>query len=66
MTYQVSTPHLDEVFQTLEEVEIRVAGFAGNDFYKPLGRNEKVRLERGEVINKRYGKLPVRISCQKL
>jgi len=66
MNYRVTTPYLDEVFQTLEEVELRVAGFAGNNYYKPLTKEQREKVEQGEIIHMKYGNLSVCIKQQEM
>ena len=62
MGYKVTTVFLTEVFETLEQACGRIAGFAGNNSYKPLNEAMKRKVEKGRPIRLQFGNLTVKLQ----
>ena len=62
---QVTTQFTDELYPSIEEAELAIAGFAGAAHYKPLSPEQRVLIEKGEAVSRVFGNLTVYVRARK-
>ena len=54
MQIQVTTQFTDELFPSIEDAELAIAGFSGSK-YKPLSKAHRLQIDHGQVVTRVFG-----------